>query len=838
MSNRFAIKNAKNRNDKAFCAIAITLMLTLSAFAVSLPNVNAAPDIQPRAFLAAVPSPTGVNQVVYVTVWLEPIPPTTKDFFHGLMVTITKPDNTTQKVGPLTTSSIGGQYFEFTPTATGTYKMKMDYPGELFTSKNQSYLPASTPESTLVVTQEPVPVWQDKPVPTDYWTRPINARNRLWASIAGNWLERNYDSAGASMDSAGAFNPYSQAPRAAHVMWTKELDFGGVVGGDNPYSYFPGFSYEPKLIPPIIMNGRLYYEERNNPGFVCVDLRTGEKYYEKDALYPFFPSTVGSATNPTWITHGQLLQFNTGNQGGVVGPYLWSVQAGSYRMFSAYSGDLIVEFANATAGTIVRGSDGTMFSYILDGARNQLVCWNSTKAFQATGQMWISDSGVPAWRPQPGVYDWRKGIEWNVTVPDVPGTQALVKISDGVIVASVGGGYYVEGNGYGINYIGYSTKTGEQLWSVNNDNHWDSGERAFGGGVYCVADSIKGTFNAYDIHTGKWLWESEPASYPWGIYKPHTPTIAYGKLYAGAFDGHMRAYDLTNGKILWDYSSGNAGAETPYGTYPMWYGPIIADGVVYIATGEHSPTQPLYRGEKIFALDANTGTELWSMKGFIAMQAIADGYLVTYNGEDNRIYVFGKGPSETTVTASPSIAAKGASVLITGTVTDQSAGQKGTPAVSDKDMGAWMEYLLEQEPIPANAKGVPVTLTAVGPDGQSVKIADVTSDMSGNYGYIWTPPTVGLYTITATFMGSDSYGSSYAETIVGATAAPSASGQPTPTSTPSTTTTAPTTQPTASPSVAPPPTEGGPATELYVIAAAAVAIIVIVAVALVLRRRK
>ncbi len=835
MSNKIAIKNAKNIN-RALCTIAIVLMLTFSAFTVSLSSVTAAtaPDVQPRAFLSAVPNPTGVNQAAYVTVWLQPIPPTTKDYFHGIMVTITKPDGSTQKVGPLTTSSIGGQYFEFTPKVAGNYTFKMDYSGELFTSKNQTYLPASTPESILVVTEEPAPGIQEQPVPNDYWTRPINARNRNWASIAGNWLERNYDAAGGSMDSAGAFNPYSQAPRAAHVMWTKALDFGGLVGGDNPYSYFPGFSYEPKLIPPIIMNGMLFYEERNNPGFVCVDLRTGEQYYQKDALYPFYPSTVGSATNPTWITHGQLLEFNTGNQGGVVGPYLWSVQAGSYRMFSAYSGDLIVEFANATAGTVVRGNDGTMFVYILDGARNQLTCWNSTKAFQDTKQMWISDSGVPAWRPQPGVHDWRKGIQWNVTVPDVPGNQALVKISDGVIVASVGGGYYVEGNGYGINYIGYSTETGDQLWSVNHDNHWDSGERAFGGGVFCIADSITGTFNAYDIHTGQWLWESDPADYPWGIYKPHSPTIAYGKLYAGAFDGYMRAYDLTNGKEVWNYYSGNAGLETPYGTYPMWYGPIVADGVVFIATGEHSPTQPLYRGEKIFALNAETGTELWNMKGFICMQAIADGYLVTYNGEDNRIYVFGKGPSATAVAASPTVVATGSSVLISGTVTDQSEGQKGSPAIADKDMSAWMEYMIEQEPIPANAQGVPVTISAVGPDGQSFKIADVTSDMSGNFGYLWTPTTAGVYRITATFAGSDSYGSSYAETMVGATSGSGASAQPTQTLPPSST------EPqSASPSatVAPPPTQG-PATEIYMIIAAAAAIIVIVAIAVVIRRRK
>ena len=54
--------------------------------------------------------------------------------------------------------------------------------------------------------------------------------------------------------------------------------------------------------------------------------------------------------------------------------------------------------------------------------------------------------------------------------------------------------------------------------------------------------------------------------------------------------------------------------------------------------------------------------------------------------------------------------------------------------------------------------------------------------MSGNYGYLWTPDAPGQYTVTATFLGDESYGSSYAETFVGVTQAPEASATPTATS--------------------------------------------------------
>jgi hypothetical protein len=84
--------------------------------------------------------------------------------------------------------------------------------------------------------------------------------------------------------------------------------------------------------------------------------------------------------------------------------------------------------------------------------------------------------------------------------------------------------------------------------------------------------------------------------------------------------------------------------------------------------------------------------------------AIADGYMVTFNGYDNRIYCFGKGQTATTVEASPKVAPEKSTILLEGTVTDQSPGAEGTQAISDDDMTAWMEYLYMQQTKP-NARG-------------------------------------------------------------------------------------------------------------------------------------
>ena len=50
--------------------------------------------------------------------------------------------------------------------------------------------------------------------------------------------------------------------------------------------------------------------------------------------------------------------------------------------------------------------------------------------------------------------------------------------------------------------------------------------------------------------------------------------------------------------------------------------------------------------------------------------AIADGYLVTYNGYDNRIYCFGKGKTAIKLSASPKIVTEGNAILIKGRVID------------------------------------------------------------------------------------------------------------------------------------------------------------------------
>ena len=60
----------------------------------------------------------------------------------------------------------------------------------------------------------------------------------------------------------GNYNPYSDAPLAPHVIWTKPVAFGGLTGGEfggtDTSNFYSTSQYEPKWAP-IIMNGVMYY---------------------------------------------------------------------------------------------------------------------------------------------------------------------------------------------------------------------------------------------------------------------------------------------------------------------------------------------------------------------------------------------------------------------------------------------------------------------------------------------------------------------------------------------------------------------------------------------------
>ena len=71
-----------------------------------------------------------------------------------------------------------------------------------------------------------------------------------------------------------------------------------------------------------------------------------------------------------------------------------------------------------------------------------------------------------------------------------------------------------------------------------------------------------------------------------------------------------------------------------------------------------------------------------------------------------------------------------------------------------------------QQPMPQNATGVPVMVQAKDSAGNMIDIGTVTSDAFGNFKVAFCPDKEDVYTILASFLGTDSYFASYASTGV------------------------------------------------------------------------
>jgi hypothetical protein len=300
--------------------------------------------------------------------------------------------------------------------------------------------------------------------------------------------------------------------------------------------------------------------------------------------------------------------------------------------------------------------------------------------------------------------------------------------------------------------------------------------------VFMTYDRETMDVQGFSLDTGNHLWTasipdttSDFAFYNYlGAVGLHT---AYGRLYFGGYGGVLHSWDVNNGSLLWTYGNGGPGNSTSagltlaYGSYPI-YPAVIADGIIYLDTGEHSANTPLYKDALIRAVDAYTGEEIWTLKGWGGHHrregfAVADGYLVYLNHYDMQIYSIGKGPSSTTITAPNIDVRKGSNVMISGTVMDTAAGTNqheqairfphGVPAVSDGSMSAWMEYVYMQKPRPMDTVGVEVRIQVVDPDGDYAWIGTSTTDSYGNYAYSFMPQKEGQYTIIATFDGTEAY---------------------------------------------------------------------------------
>jgi len=806
-------------------------MLCIAFLAISpIANAHTPPlNIPTYAYIQVFPNPVGVGQTLNVFAWLDKFPPTASgdygDRWENLKVSVTKPDGNQETLGTFTSDPVGTIFLSYTPTQLGKYTFRFEFPGQTLAGNNPppggwgsiaafggpsyigDYFMPSSATTSVVVQQQPIPTPTDTPLPSSYWTRPINNVLKGWGKISGDWLANT-----------GMINDYSQGPETAHIMWTRPITFGGSAGGKFVNdAYYTGQSYEGYFSPPIIMNGRLYYNTATPPkyGFYCVDLRTGEEIWWRNGTGPYQLGFGFLGQNYPQLSFGQLLEYNSPNQHGVI-PYLWSTYmvgtTNYWAMYDAFTGNWICTIENVPSGGAMFGAsntvvapDGSILLYNVDLTTHTLQVWNSTRCIQNSfpSNSPFANNGYWMWRPPlGGVVNGSLGIQVNMTLPSnlnpmaalagIDSENQIMLYSTGLAVLGIPS-YPTPSS---LTQFAISIKPqslGQVLWT--KEQPWPEGNvtlsiGAIGDGVYAMFVKETRQWYGFDLFTGNKLWgptKPETELHMYGV----TAAIYNGKLYSAdsiGAGGTVYCYDAHTGTLVWSKQTEPMGYTGYWPNSPASIG-VIADGKLYLFGFEHSPGPELEPGFKLRCMTADDGTELWNITfwaggGFGGGLAIADGYLIGFNAYDNQIYCFGKGPSATTVAVKNDVVAKGNSVLIQGTVTDQSAGAKQlvqqgkfsiVPAIADEDMGAWMEYVYMQKPCPVTVRGVSVTLEAIGPDGRTVQIGSVMTDANGVFKKLWAPPGEGEYTVIATFKGSESYWMSYAETALGV--APSAAAE-------------------------------------------------------------
>ena len=590
-------------------------------------------------------------------------------------------------------------------------------------------------------------------------------------------------------------------------------------------TYYSGFSYNTRFGNPIILQGTLYYQEPDGePGSggqeVAVDLTTGQTIWTSSTFFP---------------TKATLTNFESANQHGVVGGILWMVSGSTWIGYNAANKQWVMNLTNVPSGTEVYTNDGEILRYVMTYSTTTktgtLAVWNSTSAITSTSSL----NGQPAW-PQGGSGSITTG---TVTVNGITGTvidasKGACYSANATITADLTGSQApsIVGVIPGDLILGRSSNIALASQPNPNSNPWTmwvlSDKAATEGNLTWIKnyaapsgnqtemlamqpiDPVTREFTmtrfetgqrlAYSLDTGEKVFGPVgPSTAPqFQYYSGREGLPAYGNLYVGGYGGVVYCYSMKTGELLWTYGSGgqgnstNTGADTPWGNYPTHIAGF-ANGIVYTMSGEHSPNTPLYMGYRARALNATTGAEIytlldWSASGLgtsNAPIAIADGYMVFANAYNGQIYSLCKGPSQTTVSIQNNVIQQGNSILIQGTVMDISAGTQqnqqaarfpdGVPAVSEQSQTAWMEYVYEQQPLPTNATGVTVTLSAVDPNGNYVTIGQATSDSKGIFALTYTPEISGMYRIYASFGGSASYYASSAENVMSVVNAPAAS---------------------------------------------------------------
>jgi len=769
-----------DKSKSKISTIALILLLTLSATLVALPAATAqeTPEKKTYPFLGVVPNPVGVNQMILLHVGIFENLGAVDQGWEGLRITIERPDGVTDTIDNIRTDSTGGTGALYTPTMTGTYYCQLHFPEQVIKWTFRSYstgetltagtimLASDSEVVELVVQDDPTPYYPGQPLPSEYWTRPIDAQLREWSVVSGSWLWS---------DAKGprAVTGNDEAPETAHILWAKPLTWGGQAGGTmEDWSFSHGDAYESKWDNRIIINGILIYPHRAARGgdlplyYTAVNLRTGEELWKK--------TLSSSEEDNLGILFGQNLKWAGYNHHAIY-PYIWAtnyvgrgLSGDDWHAFDPYTGEWQFTVANVPSGTTVFDeTNGWIYCVNLNWNTGEGYIWSMVDLIIPFGE----DSPNPgSWGPAgnnyvtrgsgtrtAGRYETWDAAEVNETTGELTADAQRAYISEFTFPNDLPGGsiavratafgnrsQYTDvwsGKIFGLN-TGYSEvntwaislESGQEgtvlfnkTWDAPAD--WETGRPVIDYETTSLKDGASVIWAKWELihygfstENGEFLFKTDEPEYYMNLYGmgAERPFLIWnGKFYTGGAGGHIYCYDITDGHTIWTYL-----VDDPYQEYlfaNQWWEYIlfITDGKIYLNHLEHSAIEPMPRGGPWLVLDATTGEEIARADGLFrghhwgGMAIIGDSIIAHYDTYDLRIYAIGKGPSATTVSIQNDVISLGSDAMVKGTVMDVSPGTEdielklrfpyGVPAVSDEYMSEWMLYVYKQMKSPESS---------------------------------------------------------------------------------------------------------------------------------------
>jgi hypothetical protein len=217
------------------------------------------------------------------------------------------------------------------------------------------------------------------------------------------------------------------------------------------------------------------------------------------------------------------------------------------------------------SGARMRGSNGEIFIYNIEQDEGTISFWNSSRVISNHGS-WGRQIGREA-EFSDRMYPADRGIEWTVTVPELPDLPGSVyKVRDGIILGTDfqrGGAVEGAANMWCIAVDNLNPSFTELLWHKT----WTPPvptitveDVSMEEDLFIVSTKESGVTYGFRLSTGVEIWGPTPRRHytdNWGHSSGNSWDIILGghnKVIAGNYGGQVWCYNAQTGDVEWIYN--------------------------------------------------------------------------------------------------------------------------------------------------------------------------------------------------------------------------------------------------------------------------------------------